>query len=800
MLLLIFAAAAASAQPAPVHESVAISDSIIGSLINPAVLSYGNGTGFGYLQGYDSDGLNSDFSLLINSENIGYAYNEENTAGKHFINISFPLYDNFYFGSSLITEDFTRDTAEWKLGILIRPADMISVGHTAFIPQSGEVMYKSGLAVRPLVFSADLIRKLTLFADVPWDTGGADSPTIGLHFEPIEGLQTRFGYDLENDSLGFSFSLALGTVRGGSFFKTDDSGAFENGRGFVQFSPKLFTYPYALSKDVYYDYGFGEEIAETGQAFRTGRFYFVIETNTVLEVLEELKKIENAPHVDGIVFRDQHARMSFSTMLEIKEALDRIREKGKKIVFYSDYMTRLEYLLAASCADALYLHPQGVIDLRGMAISSPYFKDFFNKYGIDVVKYQTGEYKTAYNFLSESAMPEAEREALNFFIEGLESEMALLIREGRGTKLQNSAEQTIAEGPYLLAEKALQAGLVDGLIQEDELKDTVPFFQNDTGIKERIPLELVRTDWSEPFASQVAVIHAIGPIITGEGMPGSSIGAESTAASIKEAREDDRIQAIILRINSGGGSALASDMIAREVELCRSGKNAKPVIVSMTGTAASGGYYISAFADKIVSSPVAVTGSIGVFALFPNISGLLDQYQIKWDVVKNSPTADFGAVYRPLTPEEGETVEEFINDTYERFLKVVSDGRNQPVEEVEKSAAGRIWTGRQAVDRGLVDEIGGYNEAFKVAAEAAGIKGEIELIDYTYADKWGIISIGRLPEMAEAFFRSDTELTLRNQLPPELSYLYDYYSAAGSEQNSYGLLLMPYYIEGLTAY
>ncbi|MDY7026957.1 MAG: signal peptide peptidase SppA [Spirochaetota bacterium] len=801
-LLLLLAVAGTRAQPAPVHESVAVADSVTGGFVNPAVLSYGNGTGFGYLQMYDSEGFNEDFSFYINTEALGYAYSERATAGTHTLNLSFPIYDNLYFGTALLTEDFTKSTSSWKFGALVRPTDYLSIGSTALVPPSGDSEFMSGVAIRPLFFTDDYIRKLTVFADLPWDLDGVSSPTVGLHFEPIDGLQTRIGYDLENEALGFSLSLAIGAFRGGSYVQTDDSVELQSGAAFAQFSPKPFTYPYTISRDVYYEYDLGDEIVETGRAIRTGNFYFIVDQNTLLETLDELKQIENAPHIDGIVLVNQHTLMSYSTMLEVRDALQRIRDRGKKVVFYSDYMSSLEYILAASVGDAVYLHPQGVIDLKGMSVSSPYFKEFFDKFGIEVANFHVGEYKTAYNFLSESSMPEAEREALAYMIEGLQGEMERLISDGRGPVLQGDISEIINGGPYLVADKALETGLVDGLIQDDQLMETVPFFDSNTVTRENIPLQLVRSDWSDPYAAGVAVIHAVGPIIPGEGMPGSTIGAETVAGAIKAAREDHRIKAIILRVNSGGGSALASDIIAREVELCRTGKNAKPVIVSMTGAAASGAYYISAFADRIISSPVAITGSIGVIAVFPNFAGLLEEQMIGWDVVKQGDQADFGAMYRQLTEREKEIIGEFIDSTYNRFLTVVSEGRAIPKDDVEKIAGGRIWTGSQAMERGLVDEVGGYQQAFAAAAEAAGIKGEIELIDYTYADKWGVISLGRLPEMSEVLFDlgAGNSRGLTAALPPELEHLYRYYSAAGEGHGaaSYSLMVMPYYIEDVT--
>ncbi|MFW5728005.1 MAG: signal peptide peptidase SppA [Spirochaetia bacterium] len=785
-----------AAIPSQTHESVSLSSSVIGGFVNPAVLSYGHGTGLGYLQDYDANGFTEDFSLYLHTKALGYAYSQELGQDFHTLSFSFPLSHNLYFGSALRTNNFESDTSTWNFGALLRPANFISVGATASVPPAGDEQYTTGLALRPLAFGMpQAAHRISLFADLPWTTEKISLPKVGLHFEPVNGLQARFGYDLENEALGFSFSVALSTVNGGSSVSTDSTGSFESGTGYLQFAPQPFNYPEGFGNELYAQYDLGPAVFEAPQGMRTGPFYFVMEENSLLYILNELDKVADDPSIKGLVFVNQHPQMSLSTMRELQDALLHLKEQGKKIVFYSDYMNRVEYTLAASTADALYLHPRGTLDLRGLSASSPYFETFFEKYGIEVASFKTGPYKTAYNFLSESSMPEPEREALDFMLQGLFDEVAALIESGRGKKLNGSAADLIKNGPYLQAEDALSAGLVDDLIQQDELEEKVPFFSDKSVLKDEPPQEQIRRDWSTAPKTKVALIHAVGPIHPGEGNPGSSIGAENTAAAIRAARKDGRVKAILLRVNSGGGSALASDIIAREVELCRAGDNAKPVIVSMGGAAASGGYYISAFAEKIVASPFSLTGSIGVIAVFPNISDFLEKQHIEWDVVKQGSQADFGALYRRLSEAEQNKINDSIQGTYDSFLGTVSEGREMPRSEVEAVAGGRVWSGIQAKERGLVDSIGGYRKTLDIIAEELGTSKEIELVNYTYVDSWGTVLINT-PDRAARL--GDTQSPLAQVLPPEILRFYRYYRTSTQSGPEFGLMIMPYYVEGAT--
>ena len=208
------------------------------------------------------------------------------------------------------------------------------------------------------------------------------------------------------------------------------------------------------------------------------------------------------------------------------------------------------------------------------------------------------------------------------------------------------------------------------------------------------------------------------------------IGSESLAQAIREAREDNSIEGIILRVDSPGGSALASDVIAREIDLCRKGYQAKPVVVSMSGVAASGGYYISCLADKIIAHPVTITGSIGVIGLTVNLEELFEKIKVNWSTVKTGKHADLGALHRPMSEEEKDIIRKRITDVYNRFTEIVAQGRDLDIDEVNRIAQGRVWSGQEAEKLGLIDEIGGYRKAIEVLKEIASINRDVELIAF----------------------------------------------------------------------
>jgi protease-4 len=360
-------------------------------------------------------------------------------------------------------------------------------------------------------------------------------------------------------------------------------------------------------------------------------------------------------------------------------------------------------------------------------------------------------------------MPPEEREALEALLDDQYGTLLRMIEDGRGERLAAPADSIVADGPYLVAERAVDAGLVDRLLYADEIEDRLDELQRGARIAEVSARDQIRYEWSRNPAPRVAVIYATGNIVRGEGQPGRIIGSETMARAIREARENGRIDGIILRVSSGGGSSLGSAVIAREIELTTTGEDPKPVVVSMADSAASGGYYISAPADRVVAHPVTVTGSIGVIVLLPNIEGLSEKYGVNWDTVRTTDTADLGALYRGLTEEERALIQNSIDEQYDRFVSFVAENRGMSAGEVERIARGRIWSGEAAMERGLVDRLGGFETSIDVMQELLETDAEPQIIE-VFPGRSFFDSI-RVSQWAEARARAE--------LPPELRTLLD---------------------------
>ncbi|MFO7850813.1 MAG: signal peptide peptidase SppA, partial [Spirochaetia bacterium] len=704
------------------------------------------------------------------------------------------------------TDSMDWENFDYNLGFLFRPADYISLGgRSDFAADTGwDPDFRLGLGLRPFAFTPLPAHALTLTADMPFSLDGLKLPVFTAHSEPREGMEIGLGYDMENEGLFFEASLSFFNFKSGLSAEGSaaDGGAAQSvsdGRGYVQFSPLPFNRPRSSGEDLVYQFSLDRPVAEAKQAVKFGNFYFVSNEPTVFEVSRKIKELAEDPLVSGIAFINEHPASNYAHLLELREALLEFKAADKEVIFFSETMSTLDYILAAGTADAIYLSPTGMIDLKGISISSPYLASFLEKWGIDIENYRSSTYKTGYDFLSEPEMREEEKEALAAVVDDLYSTIKEHIEKGRGSSLSAPVDEIIRSGPYLLGESALEAGLVDKLIYRDQLEETIPFYQN-THIADSLPLQSIRREWSEPPSGKIAFIHAVGSIHTGEGVPGQSIGSQTLSRSIKAARQNPSIDAILLRVDSGGGSVIASDAIAREIKLCSEGENAKPVVVSMGASAASGGYYISAYADSIIGYPTTITGSIGVISMIPNIENLLKNQKIAWDTVKSGDRADFGSIYRSPSEEEKELMRSFIDSTYHTFISKVAEGRSMEKEAVDEVARGRIWTGNQAKERGLIDKTGGISEALKVIREKTELPEKLELIDYTFADSWGTFSPDNLSsQMIEIFSGKQRPYSMHN-LPDELKPMADYLYYSGQDiinRPLYNrpLYLMPYHAE-----
>lgn len=470
-----------------------------------------------------------------------------------------------------------------------------------------------------------------------------------------------------------------------------------------------------------------QEIVDRGSEDPFKGFDFTsFQPNSPIGLNQILKAIANAKedsNIKGILLELDAVNAGAATTEEIRNALIDFKSSGKFIYAYSDTYSQKAYYLA-SVADSVFLNPEGMIEWLGLRSEVMFFKKTLEKLGVEPQILRHGKFKSAVEpFMLDKMSPENREQTLTY-VSSIWNQWVKGISETRGISADKL--NSLANNMEIFnAKKALVNKLVDGLIYKDELIATL---KTKLGIEEKKDIssielkkyfkapEVAKRKFSK---NKIAVIYASGEIGMGEG-DDDNIGSEGLSRTIRKARRDSSIKAIVFRINSPGGSALASEVIWREVDLAA---KVKPVIVSMGDVAASGGYYIAAPATTIMANPTTITGSIGVFGLFFNLQKALDnKLGITVDVVKTNDHADFFSVFRPMTAEEKAVGQMFIEQTYQTFIGHVSAGRGIPVEQVDAIGQGRVWSGVNAKDIKLVDEFGGLTDAIKLAAEKAGLE------------------------------------------------------------------------------
>jgi protease-4 len=454
-----------------------------------------------------------------------------------------------------------------------------------------------------------------------------------------------------------------------------------------------------------------------------------------IQLRDILRAIEGAaadPHIDRIVIvPDLLASAGYSTLMEIGAALKRFKASGKEIIAFGDGMAQTGYYLAAH-ADKVYLHPEGAVLLEGIGRYRTYFKDAFDKFGVEARLFRVGEFKSSGEvYVRNDASPEAKEADLYWMGDLWQRLLADIstLRKIEPGKLAADIDNYVAlikasDGD--LAKLALEQGLVDELKTRDEVRAILvekgapdeegkTFRQIDAA---DYAAYLQRTDMLNAGKPAVGVVVAEGEIVDGDQPPGM-VGGDSTARLLREAREDENIKVVVLRVDSPGGGVFPSEVIRREVELTRAA--GKPVIVSMGDLAASGGYWISMNADKIYASPSTITGSIGIFGLWVNFPQALGKLGLRTDGTSTTWIAGAVDPTREYDPRLGEVIQTVINRGYQQFIGKVANARGKPVEEIDGIARGRVWSGAQAKERGLVDELGTLDDAIKAAAAAASI-------------------------------------------------------------------------------
>lgn len=465
--------------------------------------------------------------------------------------------------------------------------------------------------------------------------------------------------------------------------------------------------------------------------------------NGLTDILNDIKKASTDDKIKGIFLDLNDITAGISTISEIRDALKEFHKSGKFIVSYSENYSQASYYLA-SVADTVYVHPQGFLLFKGINAELTFLKGTFEKLDIEMQIIRHGKFKAATEPLFLDKMSPENKEQITALINSTWGNVIRAVSESRKIspeKLNNIADSLKAQEPN----DALAVGLVDKIAFRDEI---VKSLKSKLKVSEKKELSYVTIEkynnvkeskFPKSFDGKIAVIYATGNIAGGEG-DDQMIGSEGLSKAIRKARLDDKVKAIVFRINSPGGSALASDVIWREIKLAI---EKKPVVASLGDVAASGGYYIACPATKIIADPTTITGSIGVFAVIPNMQGLFNKkLGITFDGVKTNANADYIGITKPMTPFQKMVLQREIEKIYTGFIAKVAEGRHMTTEQVDSIGQGRVWSATDAKRIGLVDDFGGLETAISVAADLAKLK------NYT------ILSLPEQKDPFEALFDS----------------------------------------------
>ena len=440
----------------------------------------------------------------------------------------------------------------------------------------------------------------------------------------------------------------------------------------------------------------------------------------------DLAKTNNK--IKGIHLRSDYLVAGWAQTKTLRDALLSFKDSGKFVSAYADFFTQKGYYLA-SAADSIFVNPNGGVEFKGLASEVLYFKDFEDEYGFKMEVIRHGKYKSSVEPYLSNSMSEANREQIGSLIASFWETIGSEIAQARSISVAE-LDAIATDLKANLVGNALKVGLIDQISYKSEY---IELLKNKLGISEKDKLKLV--DYNDILAGnaahkkgvrdKIAIIYAQGPILFGEGNE-TQIGDQVFVEAIEEAAKSKRVKAIVLRVNSPGGSAMISDILWNALE---DAKKKKPLLVSMGNIAASGGYYIACNADTIFADPMTVTGSIGVFATIPNVKGFTDDIGIKAEHVMTHKNAVGYSPFEPISSGFRKSALEGIEHVYDTFKQRVADGRNLSLEEVEALAQGRVWTGLQAKENGLVDELGGLGAAIEAAAVLAEIE-EYNLTSY----------------------------------------------------------------------
>ena len=446
------------------------------------------------------------------------------------------------------------------------------------------------------------------------------------------------------------------------------------------------------------------------------------------EILSAIDKAAQNPKTKGIRLRSDLITAGWSQTRSIRKALENFKAEGKFIYSYADIYTQKGYYLS-SVADTIVLNPVGAFEFKGLASEVLYYKDFQDEYGVKMEVVRLGKYKSAVEPFLDNKMSDANRLQIKSLLMDLWGTLNKEVGSARNLNV-DTLDDLINKQKIATPEDAVNQGLIDLLGYESDLEEMV---KTRLQLEEKDELNFTsvsavnqsKSDYNKEIKDRIAVVFAKGPILYGEGTK-NIIAQGVFIETLKELAEDDWIKAIVLRVDSPGGSALTSELLWQTINEI---KKQKPVLVSMGNVAASGGYYIAAGANQIFADPMSITGSIGVFASLPNASGLIQNMGINAETVETHPNAMGYSIFQPLSPAFEAQTKKSIEKTYSTFKQRVADGRKLSEETVEELSQGRVWTGKQALENGLIDSLGGLQATIQAAAKLANIEN-YNVMDY----------------------------------------------------------------------
>ena len=504
-----------------------------------------------------------------------------------------------------------------------------------------------------------------------------------------------------------------------------------------------------------------------------------IDATGLNDILRNIEHAKTDPNIKGIYLELSSIPTSTATLQEIRDKLNEFKESGKFLVTYGETYSQSAYYMA-SIADKIFLNPEGAVDLHGMATQIMFYKHLLDKLDVEmqIVRGPNNKFKSAVEPYFLDKMSEANREQMDKLLGTVWGQILQGISQSRNISVEQLNQ--IADNLETLfdADKALEYGLVDTLYYKDQVLEELKGLTGSNKSINAIGNTKYAKSYKDKNASknEVAIIYASGQIYDGKGDEEMGIYSENLSKTIRKAREDENVKAVVLRVNSPGGSAVASAIIGRELDLT---KEVKPVIVSMGNYAASGGYWISAKGDYIFADPTTLTGSIGVFGTFPNAQGLLnDKIGLTFDVAKTNENSDFGSITQPLTEFQYNKLQQMVVKTYNDFTSRVAEGRGLTQAYVDSIGQGRVWAGADAIGLGLVDQLGDMEDAIAYAVQKANLGNDYKVTEWPKQKEF-------FTRLMESMGNNDDKLDA--VMKQKLGVYYDYIQGLENLQKNTGI-------------